>query len=528
MRNIKAIIKYEFLNLYRSFIIIIMLLLFLFGVQQQLWTTRIFGEFRLTLITFLKTFWLPINLIYIPILIVNEIIGASNHEVFEVLNISKRQRFLGKVFTSSIINLIIIIINVGIVVTVAMISKAPFKYSVYLISMYLLNIITGIFCFSSIGLLIGETISKFTYRIFSYIIMLAFFLLANNFYKEPNILTPIMSIDTLPSTFQLFSLDKLTLYHFIFWNLIGVLVMYLLYNIKELRFFKLRKIIILICLIVSIITAFFVGLKYNPQKYYIEKDNINENYDDKSKFNDGFIIESYNMKLNLEDEISNNCDMEIIIKDEKINKLQLNLYNSLKVANIRVNEEDVKYSAKGDILTIFLPQKYNEEDKINVSIKYSGIINTVDMQGKKRFLVNRYSLFLADYFPWYPKSNFMANTKKYELKIENNTGHIYSNLIEINSGTFEGKGKEIFLIKSNVLSKHIYKDIEFIGNMEQVATDQRCEDIINIIKMCNNTGDFKRVILTPQRDKEYLIYNLYDGLIVFGQLDEQSVLDYRR
>lgn len=84
---------------------------------------RVNGEFRLNLVAFLKTFWLPINLIYIPILIINEIIGSSDQEIFHVLNISKKERFLGKFFTSSIINLIIIIINALIVVGVAIIAK---------------------------------------------------------------------------------------------------------------------------------------------------------------------------------------------------------------------------------------------------------------------------------------------------------------------------------------------------------------------------------------------------------------------
>ncbi|KEI00126.1 hypothetical protein [Clostridium botulinum] len=121
----------------------------------------------MNLVTFLKTFWLPINLIYMPILIINEIIGSGNQEIFEVLNISKGERFLAKILTSTIINLIIIMINVLIVVVVAIIAKGPFKYSLYLILMYLLNIITALFCYSSIGLLIGETISKFRLRIFS-------------------------------------------------------------------------------------------------------------------------------------------------------------------------------------------------------------------------------------------------------------------------------------------------------------------------------------------------------------------------
>ena len=532
MRKIKAIIKYEFLNLYKNFIIIIMMLLFLFGLQQQLWSSRIYGEFRLNLVTFLKTFWLPINLIYIPVLIINEIIGSGNQEIFEVLNTSKKERFLGKLFTSAIINLIIIMVNVLIVIVVAIIARAPFKYSLSLISMYLLNIITGLFCFSAIGLLIGETISKFRYRIFSYLLMILFFLFTNNFYREPGMLTPILKVDTIPSTFELFSIDKLTLYHFVFWNLISLSTMYLVYNIKELQFLRLRSKIIVCFLAGAIFASFYLGSKYNPEKYGIEKgdikDNINENYEKDSRFSEGFIIESYNMKLKLGDKVSNDCNMDIIINNGKLNKLDLTLYHKLKASSIKINEKEVKFSTKGDTLTILLAEKYNEGEKIKVSIKYSGIINIVDEQGKKRFFVNDHSLFLADYFPWYPKTKMMGNAKKYEIKIENNNGEIYSSLNEKNNSTFEGEGKEIFLVKSNLISKRLYKGIEFVGNIEQIGTDAQCEDLMNLFKTGYIINDYKRFMLTPQRDKEYLLYNLYEGQVVFGVLDYNSILQTGR
>lgn len=529
MRKTKALIRYNFLNLHRIFIIIIMMILFLFGIQQQLWSSRISGAFHLNLITFLKTSWLPINLIYIPILIINEIISSSDQEIFHVLNISKKERFLGKFFTSAVINLAIIIINVLILVVVAIIAKAPLKYSLYLISIFLLNIFTGLFCCSAIGLLIGETISKFRYRVLSYVLIILFFLGTNNFFKEPNILTPIMKFDPLSSTFELFSLDKLTLYHFILWNLIGLLAMYLIYNIKDLQFLKFRNKIMLCFLVVAIFSCLFVGSKYNPDRYFILKDNINENYEKESKLSEGFTIESYNMKLKLKDRISNDCNMEIIINNKNLNKLTLSLYHTLKVSSINVNEKEVEFSSKDDTLTILLGEQYKEGEKIKVSIKYSGIINTVDKQGSKRFFVNNHSLFLADYFPWYPKSEWMGNTKKYEVKIEDNNGKVYSSLNEKDNGTFEGEGKEMFLVKNILLSNRLYKGIELVGKAEEIKTDVQCEKIMNAVnRMGDGVNDYKRLILTPQRDKEYLLYNLYEDQVIFGIHDTDEVLQYGR
>lgn len=524
MRKIKAIIKYEFLNLCRNYILIIMILLFLYGLQQQLWTSLIYGEFRLNLVTFLKTFWLPINLIYVPILIINEIIGSGTQGIFEVLNISKKERFLGKLLTSGIINLIIIILNTAIIVVVSIIAKAPFKYSLYLISMYLLNIFTGLFCYSTIGMLIGETISKFKYRIFSYLLMILFFLATNNFYREPNILMPIMKIEPLPSTFLLFSLDKLTFYHFIFWNLILLLTLYLLLNINELVFLRPRSIIIISFLVFASFTSLFIGSKYNPQKYFIKKDNINENYEKQSGLNDGFTIQTYNMKLKLEDTVFNDCTMDIIINKRELNKIDLCLYHTLKPLSIKVDDKEVSFWAKADKLTISLGKQYLEGEKIKVSIKYKGVINTVDVQGKKRFFVNSHSLFLSDYFPWYPKPEFMGNNKKYEVVIENNDGEIYSSLNEKSNNTFEGEGKEIFLVKSNLISKHIYNGIEFIGNIEQIGSDTQCISYVNTLQKVYDITNYKKMFLTTGRDKEYLLYDLYEGQILYGQKDYKDIL----
>ncbi len=220
--------------------------------------------------------------------------------------------------------------------------------------------------------------------------------------------------------------------------------------------------------------------------------------------------------------------MDIVINKGELNKLDLSLYHTLKISSIKINEKEVKFSAKDDKLTILLAEKYKEGEKIKVSIKYSGIINTVTKQGIKRFFVNNYSLFLADYFPWYPKPEWMGNTKRYEVKIENNNADIYSNLNVKSNGTFQGEGKEIFLVKSNFISKRLYKGIEFVGNTEQIATDAQCEDLMNIVKINDKVKDYKRLILTPQRDKEYLLYNLYEGQVVFGQLDTRTVLHYGR
>ena len=282
-------------------------------------------------------------------------------------------------------------------------------------------------------------------------------------------------------------------------------------------------------LVVAIFSCLFVGSKYNPHSYFILKDNINENYEKESKLSEGFTIESYNMKLKLKDVVSNNCNMDIIINNKNLNKLTLSLYHTLKVSSINVNEKEVEFSSKDDTLTILLGEQYKEGEKIKVSIRYSGIINTVDEQGKKRFFVNNHSLFLADYFPWYPKSEWMGNTKKYEVKIEDNNGKVYSSLNEKDNGIFEGEGKEMFLVKNILLSNRLYKGIELVGKAEEIKTDVQCEKIMKVVnRMGDVVNDYKRLILTPKRDKEYLLYNLYEDQVIFGIHDTREVLQYGR
>ncbi|WP_242944123.1 hypothetical protein [Clostridium botulinum] len=118
----------------------------------------------------------------------------------------------------------------------------------------------------------------------------------------------------------------------------------------------------------------------------------------------------------------------------------------------------------------------------------------------------------------------MGNTKKYQIKIENNNGQIYSSLNEKSNGNFEGKGKEIFLVKNKLFSKRLYKGIEFVGNTEQIGTDALCEHLMYSFENMSNLHNYKRLIATPQRDKEYLIYNLYEGQVMFGLLDYNEVL----
>ena len=68
--RIISLIRYELIELRRKPIVIIVGILFLFALQQVLWAGKIDNSFNLGLVTFLKNYWLPINLIYIPLLII--------------------------------------------------------------------------------------------------------------------------------------------------------------------------------------------------------------------------------------------------------------------------------------------------------------------------------------------------------------------------------------------------------------------------------------------------------------------------
>ena len=270
-------------------------------------------------------------------------------------------------------------------------------------------------------------------------------------------------------------------------------------------------------------------MKYNAKSYLIYKDNINENYEKKSGDIEGFEIESYDMTLKLDNEISSECSMKIRVDRDNLKSMNLKLFNSLKVASVKINNKSAKFSRNNDDLTIALDEKYNKNQSLDLYVKYSGILNVLGQQARKLFFVNSKAIFLADYFPWYPKTEWMGNDKKYSVKIESGVAGayegIYSNLEDKGSHVLEGEGREIYLLKSNLISKHIYKGIEFIGNSEAVMTDSRCEDILKGFKDGNRIPkDIKRVFLTTPREKEYLIHDLYNGQVLYGQSDLSNTI----
>ncbi|PPK44645.1 hypothetical protein BD821_1221, partial [Clostridium algidicarnis DSM 15099] len=83
--------------------------------------------------------------------------------------------------------------------------------------------------------------------------------------------------------------------------------------------------------------------------------------------------------------------------------------------------------------------------------------------------------------------------------------------------------------KNILLSNRLYKGIELVGKAEEIKTDVQCEKIMNAVnRMGDGVNDYKRLILTPQRDKEYLLYNLYEDQVIFGIHDTDEVLQYGR
>lgn len=518
--KIIELIRYELIEIYRRRILLITGVLFLFGLQQVLWAGKAGGNFNLGLVTFLKSYWLPINLIYIPLLIIFLDIGSSDTELFKVMNISPIERLLSKVGTSLILILPIIFLSFIIFLTIGIICKVPFGYFLDQIVPSLINCTLVLISIMALGLFIGR-VCKINF--IRYILIILVFFLINNFYKNPNILAPFYYIDMISSTFEMLPIDMIYGSHIIILILFILLMLTLLYIVEKggLKGLINKKALLITTSIIGIIIFIIVnGSKYSPSEYIINADEVNLQYDDKEKNNDGFKILSYDMNIDIKNNFENNCFMKIELDDKNISKIPLKLYEKLEVKDIIINNEKAQFNREKDELILL---NNSGEKVLNINIKYEGIINTVDGQGSKKYFSKSEGAYLADYFEWYPKSNFKGYEKEYKLKVNSNSSKkIYSNLSLDENKEFKGKDKEIFLVMGNI-EERTYNDYTFIGNIELIDSIEKVNSLFDVIS--NDKGNLEeknKVILTPTTNRQYLIRDIYKDYILIGDMDKEN------
>ena len=177
----------------------------------------------------------------------------------------------------------------------------------------------------------------------------------NNFYKNTNVLAPLYHIDMVQSTFELISTGSVFKSHIIIYTLIIILSLILLYIGEEEGKKGLISVKSIICtvVVIGIISLIIVNTKkFEPVEYSVETDNIDILYDENKENNDGFNILEYDMKININKEFKNDCNIKIEVVNDNLSTIKLKLFNKLEVIELSLNNKDISFERDGDNIII--------------------------------------------------------------------------------------------------------------------------------------------------------------------------------
>lgn len=494
LKKINALIKYEVIDIYRGKLIWIISFLYIFGVIQVLSSMKTGGYSFFTLVGLIKVSWLPLNFIMIPVMLLSMKIGESENEIFEILDISPMEYLISKIGAISIIDLIIIFINIFLALIFGIFCRVSLEYFFYEITGYIINTVIFLVAAGSAGLILG-TVSKRFGEVIGFILIIIFFMVTCNFYKTSNNIVPLINIRMFPGSFDVISYDKGYLYHNMFWLILSLSFLLITYIYE---YFKKERILTRVFSEGSLIILFTVcicllnGINSNKPDYYnitSRNDSKNFSYDENkaptffSKENCGYYIDKYSMDIIINQPLINNCEMDIKV-NKKISSMEFGLYEKLNISKAEVDGNEVNFKRTGNSFIVNLPKEYNSGENIKLKVSYEGRINTCWGQGEQMFFLRNNGLFLGDVFEWYPKLND-DNIKEYNLNIKYSSDHkIYSNLDCKNiSGQYEftGKDREVFLISGNITERN-YRNHLFIGNEEYVNSNNKCDDLIKLME----------------------------------------------
>jgi hypothetical protein len=510
LRKIKALAKYEIINLRRGKLIWVIGALYIFGIQQVIDSMKLSGNTYLSLVGLIKISWLPLNFIMIPLLLLIVTIGQSSNEVFESLDISRKEIIVSKLITIGIINVVLLLCNLVILAFFCIISGASVGYILYECTGYIINTFIFLIVCGSIGLFIGQVINKYVYDIIGYIIVILLFGFLCNFYKLENTIFPLVDIRTFPGIFDAISYDKSYLYHNILWlgiSLILILGSYMFICNRKNELGNIRLQIVSI-IIVSILCV-YLGVSINAMKPNIydirnrqdaeseDIKNINRERTYFSKNDCGYYIDKYNMNIDINNNIKNSCEMEIRVINKSVSSIEIGLYKSLNISKLEVDGKKAEFERTNNSFIAKLSREYRSGEIVNMKISYEGAINTQWINGRSLFFARNNSLFLADVLEWYPKLND-DEEKDYKINIKYaSKNKVYTNLDQESNQdgvTFSGKDRDIFLVSGNVADRK-YKDYLVIGNEEYIKSDKECDELIDYLNRTKNPT--KKIVLSP-------------------------------
>lgn len=512
LKKVNALVKYETINLRRGILIWSIIVLYVFGWQQVIGSMFSAGHLFLSLDGVVSTSWLPLNLIMIPLLLLNMKIGESENDIFKTLDISSFETYLSKVFISSTIGIIIFAANIIVAVVVSLLCKVSMDYFLVLMLGYTVNTLIFLIITSALGLFLGQVISKYLGSVLTFIVLLMLFGIISNFYKISNVVLPLINIRNFTSSIDIITYDKSYIYHNIFWILIGFVCSIFTYckiwrREKTLSFYILPVAIS----IISVWVCVYLGVNINEMKpdYYdiiSRRDAEYTNYSNTNATffcdeNIGFRVDEYDMNINIDSMLENTCDMKISITKDAVTSLKMGLYKGLDISKLSIDGKTIDFKRTNNNFEAILEREYKAGQTINMKIVYSGKINTKWEQGEELFYARMDGIFLADVFEWYPKLNDSI-VKDYTVNVKyNSKNKIYSNMEESINGyeyTFKGQDREIFLMSSPLIIERNYKDYLLVGNEELVNSDRKCDDLIFRMTKGNESEiNIKKLIFAP-------------------------------
>lgn len=487
LRKVNALIKYEIINLKRGILIWIILVLYIFGIQQSISSMLYANAGFVSVFGFIKGSWLSLNFIMIPLMLIGIKVGKSNNDIIKVMDIGPMEIILSKLGTMAIISGVILLINIALLAILAIICRVSFTYFIYQGIGYILNTVVFLMLSSLLSLTIGQVIAKYFGSVIAVIITVMLFIILSNFYKISNSVIPLIDIRQFPNSFDVISYDKGYVYHNVFWLIISFLCIQILYLDEYIKLKKIKAIMLnLGSIILGVVIVIWIGRVINltlPDYYNIcsradASASISKNVTFFSKDNCGYYIYKYDMNLNIDKNFQNDCKMKIEINKKNINYLEFGLYKKLNVSKVILEGSKVDFRRTNNSVIVKLPAKYKNFKLINMQVVYKGEINTSWIQGNELFYVRDNGMLLADVFEWYPKLND-SKTKEYSINVRyKGNKKIYSNLNEGNGNVFKGKEREIFLMYGNIKERK-YKGRQFIGNEEYIYNDKQCDNLLD-------------------------------------------------
>ncbi|MGL5149546.1 MAG: hypothetical protein ACRC7N_03105 [Clostridium sp.] len=455
---------------------------------------------------------------YILIMYISINIGLINKDVFKPL--------LKKWWVEPFAN-ILVISKVIIVINILFFGASLYVYFNEGISLeYYLNGLIGNTLIFNLGLIlfmiIGLIISKYSKKVFGYIIsIILIYVLNQNYFQNSTTNLPDFNEYTfkeLMSHFYslpaykmningklsaLINYDDFFFYHCLFFIIVIIATGIIYFALNN--DYNKKKIILTISIFGAILIYFNMGLQY---------DTYSKKYSNKSsKFivqEQGLKVNKYIMDLELGDKINNSCTISGIIEREQ-EIVIFALDKGLKVEEVIINNKKVNFENKDNIVKVNVEGITGEVD---FKIEYSGEINYRDNYDMVQYFSRDEDSFLTDNIAWYPMVKG-ENEKEYEIRVKTQND-IFMSIEEVsnsdNYSTFKGKTNGLLLVSGflktygneSTISYEGWNDLSANEVKEFYNLDFRKDMTNNYIESCRDSIKNLDKILNNPLDEMYI------------------------